>query len=263
MTTRLASLCFDANDTVRLARFWASALGWEMSDDTRDEIEVLPTDGTRFSLVFVPIPAPKTSKNPLHLDLVSESVENQREIVDRLIELGAEHVDIGQESDADQVVLADPEGNEFCVVVRGEFLADTEFIGAVVFEPANPATGHFWGKAIGWPVVYDQDGDVAIRAPDGRGPFITFGPPGVAKSGKNRLHFKLAPHADDDQASEVARLIALGAARVDAGHGDVPPVVLADPDGNARTGVVGVDQSPRRGTWMSDPDGNDFRVVDP
>jgi hypothetical protein len=65
-------------------------------------------------------------------------------------------------------VLADPEGNEFCTVVRGEFLADTDFIGAIVFEPANPATGDFWWKAIGWPVVYEEDGDLAIRAPDGR-----------------------------------------------------------------------------------------------
>ena len=206
-------------------------MGWEIYDETHDEIGVLPTDGTRFILVFLPVPEPKTTKNPIHLDLVSESVEHQREIVDRLIALGASRIDIGQ-GDVPWVVLADPEGNEFCVVLRGEFLADTDFIGAVVFEPANPATGYFWGEAIGWPVVYDQDGDVAIRAPDGRGPFITFGPPGVARSGKNRLHLGLAPHADDDQATEVDRLIALGARRIDIGQGDVPWVMLADPNGN-------------------------------
>ena len=206
-------------------------MGWEIYDETHDEIGVLPTDGTRFILVFLPVPEPKTTKNPIHLDLVSESVEHQREIVDRLIALGASRIDIGQ-GDVPWVVLADPEGNEFCVVLRGEFLADTDFIGAVVFEPANPATGYFWGEAIGWPVVYDQDGDVAIRAPDGRGPFITFGPPGVARSGKNRLHLGLAPHADDDQATEVDRLIALGARRIDIGQADVPWVMLADPNGN-------------------------------
>jgi len=206
-------------------------LGWEIYDETHDEIGVLPTDGTRFILVFLPVPEPKTTKNPIHLDLVSESVEDQRDIVDQLIALGASRIDIGQ-GDVPWVVLADPEGNEFCVVLRGEFLADTDFIGAVVFEPANPATGYFWGEAIGWPVVYDQDGDVAIRAPDGRGPFITFGPPGVARSGKNRLHLGLAPHADDDQATEVDRLIALGARRIDIGQGDVPWVMLADPNGN-------------------------------
>ena len=206
-------------------------MGWEIYDETHDEIGVLPTDGTRFILVFLPVPEPKTTKNPIHLDLVSESVEHQRDIVDQLIALGASRIDIGQ-GDVPWVVLADPEGNEFCVVLRGEFLADTDFIGAVVFEPANPATGYFWGEAIGWPVVYDQDGDVAIRAPDGRGPFITFGPPGVARSGKNRLHLGLAPHADDDQATEVDRLIALGARRIDIGQGDVPWVMLADPNGN-------------------------------
>jgi predicted enzyme related to lactoylglutathione lyase len=231
MTTRLAGLCFDANDPARLAGFWASALGWEISAEAEDQARVLSTDGTRFDLVFLPVLEPKTRKNPIHLDLVSESLEHQREIVDRSIELGARHVDIGQGPDAGHVVLADPEGNEFCVVVRGEFLADTDFIGAVVFEPANPATGHFWGKAIGWPVVYEQDGDVAIRAPDGRGPFITFGPPAVTVGGRNRLHLYLAPHADDDRATEVDRLIALGASRIDV-RGDVPWVVLADPDGN-------------------------------
>jgi predicted enzyme related to lactoylglutathione lyase len=232
MATRLANVAFDATDPVRLARFWASSLGWEIDDQTDDEMVVLPTDGTPFSMVFVRVSQPKTAKNPIHLDLVSESVEDQRQVVDRLIALGAQHVDIGQGSDADHVVLADPEGNEFCVVLRGEFLADTGFLGSVVFEPAYPPTGHFWGHAIGWPVVYDQDGDVAIRAPDGRGPFITFGPPGIAKRGKNRLHLDLVLDADDDQASEVDRLIALGARHVDIGQGDVPWVVLADPDGN-------------------------------
>ena len=193
---------------------------------------MLPTDGTRFILVFLPVPEPKTTKNPIHLDLVSESVEHQRAIVDRLIELGAEHVDVGQGADADHVVLADPEGNEFCVVVRGEFLADTGFLGAVVFEPANPATGYFWGKAIGWPVVYDQDGDVAIRAPDGHGPFITFGPPGVAKAART-----VSISTSRRARTTIRRPRSIGSshsapARVDIGQGDVAWEVLADPDGN-------------------------------
>lgn len=231
MATRLANLCFDANDPVRLARFWASALGWEIYDETHEEIGVLPTDGTRFILVFLPVPEPKTGKNRIHLDLVSESVDHQRTVVERLIGLGARRVDVGQTPDADHVILADPEGNEFCIVLRGKVLADTGFLGAVVFEPANPATGYFWAQATGWPVVYDQDAEIAIRA-DGQGPFITFGPPGVAKRGKNRLHLDLAPHAADDHSAEVDRLIALGATRVDIGQGAVPWVVLADPDGS-------------------------------
>ena len=174
----------------------------------------------------------RAGKNRLHLDLVSESPVHQSEMVDRLITLGAQHVDIGQ-GDAPWVVMADPEGNEFCVVLRGDFLATTDLIGAIVFEPADPVVGRFWSEAAGWPMVYDQDGDTAIRAPDGRGPFVTFGPPtGAVKTGKNRLHLDIAPPADGDQAAEVERLIALGARRVDIGQGDVSWVVMADPEGN-------------------------------
>ena len=59
---QLVNLCFDATEPVRLARFWASALGWEIDDDTADEIGVLPTDGTRFILVFLPVPEPKAER---------------------------------------------------------------------------------------------------------------------------------------------------------------------------------------------------------
>lgn len=70
MTTRLTSLTFDANEPLRLARFWAETLGWDIHDETHAEIGLIPTDGTRFILVFAPVPEPKTEKNRLHLDLV-------------------------------------------------------------------------------------------------------------------------------------------------------------------------------------------------
>ena len=154
-------------------------------------------------------------------------------MVDGLIVHGARRVDIGQ-GEVGWTVLADPEGNEFCVVRRGEFLATTGLIGAVVFEPAGyPAVGRFWSEATGWPVVYDQDGDLAIRDPTGRGPFITFGPPGgAAKTSKNRLHLDIAPPPGGDLDAEVERLTKLGARPVDVGQGDVSWRVMADPDGN-------------------------------
>lgn len=118
-------------------------------------------------------------------------------------------------------------------MLRGEFLVGTGILGAVVFEPAEPATGHFWSEAIGWPVVYDQDGDVALRHPSGRGPFITFGPPGVpSKQGKNRVHLDVAPETGGDITAEVERLIQLGVRRAHIGQEDVPWVVLADSGGN-------------------------------
>jgi len=232
LSTRLVTLCFDANDPLRLARFWAATLHWDIYDESDEEITLVPTDGTRFLIVFLPVPEAKKGKNRIHLDLVSESPEHQSEMVDRLNALGARRVDIGQ-GDVSWVVLADPEGNEFCVVLRGDFLATTDLIGAIVFEPADPIVGRFWSEATGWPIVYDQDGDTAIRDPGGRGPFVTFGPPtGEAKTEKNRLHLDIAPPTDGDQAAEVERLIAHGARRVDIGQGDVSWVVLADPEGN-------------------------------
>src|SRR4051812_35864855 len=120
MALTLVSLSFDANDPDRLAAFWAGALGWERDDSAGDEIFMHPTDGTRFGLRFVADPTPKTVKNPIHLDLLGESVEDQQAVVERLRGLGAEHIDIGQSGDETWTVLADPEGNELCVVRRGE-----------------------------------------------------------------------------------------------------------------------------------------------
>ena len=115
VSTRLVTLCFDANDPLRLARFWAATLHWDIADDTDEEIALVPADRTRFLILFLPVPEPKTGKNRIHLDLVSKSPEHQSEMVDRLIALGARRVDIGQ-GDVSWVVLADPEGNEFCVL---------------------------------------------------------------------------------------------------------------------------------------------------
>ena len=97
---------------------------------------------------------------------------------------------------------------------------------------ARREVGCFWSEALGWPLVWDQDEETAIRAPDGTGPFITWGPPLAPKIGKNRLHLDIAPSDDVDQDAEVARLVALGATRIDIGQGEVDRVVMADPDDN-------------------------------
>ena len=130
------------------------------------------------------------------------------------------------------MVLADPEGNEFCVIEPGNnFLADCGFIGALACD-GSQEVGYFWSEALGWPLVWDQDQETAIRSPHG-GPKITWGgPPLMPKTGKNRLHFDLAPPVDGDQQAEVDRLVSLGATRIDIGQGEVSWVVMADPDGN-------------------------------
>lgn len=230
-TSRLVELCIDANDPHRLAHFWADALGWEVTT-AAGEIGLVPTDGTRFEILFEPVTEPKVGKNPLHLDLTTASVEDQDETVARLITLGARHIDIGQRPDERHVVLADPEGNEFCVIEpENSFLAGCGRLGSITCDGTRQV-GHFWSEALGWPLVWDQDDETAIRAPDGTGPFITWGPPLVPKVAKNRLHLDIAPPAHIEQREEVDRLLALGASRVDIGQGEVSWVVMADPDGN-------------------------------
>lgn len=231
--SRLVSLVFDANDPIRLARFWAAALGWGIDDENSDEIDLVPTDGTRFSVRFDPVPDHKVGQNRLHLDLTTTSIDDQNEAVARLIELGANHIDIGQSPDERHVVLADPEGNEFCIIEPGNnFLAACERLGAINCD-GTKEDGYFWSEVLGWPLVWDQNEETAIRAPDGTGPLITWsGPPLMPKPGKNRLHLDIAPLAHVDQRAEVDRLVSLGATPIDIGQGDVNWLVMADPDGN-------------------------------
>jgi predicted enzyme related to lactoylglutathione lyase len=232
MTSRLVALSLDASDPSALARFWAGLLGWERGDDAREGIVLRPSDDTGFLLRFLPTQAPKTGQNQMHFDLTSTSLADQQHTVARALDLGARHIDIGQRPEEGHIVLADPEGNEFCVIEPGnKFLAGCGFIGAVSCE-GSQEVGYFWSAALGWPLVWDQDTETAVRSPHG-GPKITWGgPPLPPKTGKYRLHFDLAPPAGGDQQAEVDRLVSLGATRADIGQGDVSWVVMADPDGH-------------------------------
>ncbi|MBE1585943.1 VOC family protein [Nonomuraea angiospora] len=232
MACGLHALCFDAHDPLRLARFWAGVLDWELVEDPRDGVALLPSDDTGFRIRFLPSQAQKIGQNQMHFDLTSTSLEDQQETVARALKLGGRHIDVGQGPEDEHVVLADPEGNEFCVIEPGNnFLAECGFVGALASD-GSQEVGYFWSAALGWPLVWDQDQETAIRSPHG-GPKITWGgPPLEPKTGKYRLHFDLAPPADGDQQAEVERLIALGATRVDIGQGEVDWVVMADPDGH-------------------------------
>jgi catechol 2,3-dioxygenase-like lactoylglutathione lyase family enzyme len=223
--SRLIALSVDAVDPIGLARFWAGVLGWEPLDDQT----LAPIDDTGFRLRFLPTDDPKVSQNRVHFDLTSASLEDQQRTVARALGLGGRHVDVGQLPEEGHVVLGDPEGNEFCVLEPGNsFLADCGFLGALSCD-GSQAVGYFWSEALGWPLVWDQDQETAIRSPHG-GPTITWGgPPLMPRVGKDRLHFDVAP-VDGDQRAEVDRLISLGATRIDAGLDG--SVVMADPDGN-------------------------------
>ncbi|MBQ0851176.1 VOC family protein [Streptomyces sp. BH-SS-21] len=229
---QLFALSFDAKEPASLARFWSRFLDWETVDDPQDGIVLLPGDDTGFRLRFLPSQEPKTGQNRTHFDLTSTSLEDQRRTVDRALALGARHIDIGQLPEEEHVVLADPEGNEFCVIEPGNnFLADCGFIGALACD-GSQEVGYFWSKALGWPLVWDQDQETAIRSPHG-GPKVTWGgPPLEPRTGRDRLRFDLAPTAHGDLSTEVDRLLSLGAKRLGTGQDETGSVTLTDPDGN-------------------------------
>ena len=231
MTSHLHALSIDARDPLLVARFWAGVLDWGMTE-VHYGAELQASDDTGFAIQFLPTQTPKGGPNQMHFDLTSTSLDDQQQTVAKSLELGARHIDIGQRPEEGHVVLADPEGNEFCVIgPNNSFLVDCGFIGAIACE-GSQEVGYFWSEALGWPLVWDQDEETAIRSPTG-GPKITWGgPPLTPKTQKYRWHFDLAPPAHEDQFAEVDRLIALGAARIDIGQGDVSWVVMTDPDGH-------------------------------
>jgi hypothetical protein len=100
----------------------------------------------------------------------------------------------------------------------------------IVIDAADPATlGRWWAEALGWVIVNDDPAEFEIRPSADTLPGILFEPVGDAKTGKNRVHPDFRPV---DQQAEVERLLKLGARRADIGQGDVPWVVLQDPEGN-------------------------------
>ncbi|GHJ54057.1 hypothetical protein Nm8I071_33640 [Nonomuraea sp. TT08I-71] len=232
MTCQLFAISFDATQPLRLARFWSGVLGREVVDDPHDGVALLPDDDAAFRIRFLPTGTEKVGQNRAHFDLTSTSLEDQRQTVARALDLGARHVDVGQRPDEDHVVLADPDGNEFCVIEPGNnFLAGCGFIGALACD-GTQKVGYFWSEALGWPLVWDQDQETAIQSPLGGTKITWGGPPLMPRTGKQRLHFDLVPPAGGDQQAEVDRLLTLGATRIDIGQGHVDWVVMADPDGN-------------------------------
>ncbi|WP_034647999.1 VOC family protein [Cellulomonas sp. HZM] len=114
----ISQLTIDASDPVALARWWADALGWQLDPDSDDEeVSISPAGELVGGWLFIRVPDAKQVKNRLHVDLrPSDGSDQDTELV-RLLELGATRVDIGQ-GDVPWHVLADPEGNEFCLLLR-------------------------------------------------------------------------------------------------------------------------------------------------
>jgi hypothetical protein len=235
MATRLVQVNMKAHDDVALGGFWAAALGWETEHEAPGVTNLEPA-GFRYpdpSAVVVDLitsAEPKVGRNRVHLDLAARSPEHRDELVERLVGLGATPLDVGQ-GDVPWAVLADPEGNELCVL--DDLYGETGPIATVQVAAADPrAMADFWGSATDWRPVRVEDDVAVLRSAAGVGPYLRFFRSEEPNQGWNRVHLDVRPYPGDDLDSEHARLLALGATAPDLGGADLHWRVLADPEGN-------------------------------
>ena len=119
MANRITTIVVDSSDPPRLADFYRAVLGWDEVDRTGDDIEIgppgQPEKGPVPTLLFQRAPDPAPGKNRLHLDLNATDRDQEAEL-QRLLALGATPADVGQTGEESWHVLADPEGNVFCLL---------------------------------------------------------------------------------------------------------------------------------------------------
>jgi catechol 2,3-dioxygenase-like lactoylglutathione lyase family enzyme len=224
---RLEAVTFDVADPDAAAAFWAGLLDRPVI--TEPDGILVPGDALQVGLRFVPSDTEPVGPRRLHLHLTSRSPEDQQRTVETALRLGGRHLDVGQRADEHHVVLADPGGNELCVIEPGNnFLAGTGQLGEVTCDGAR-GVGLFWRDALGWPLVWEENEQTAVQSPLG-GTKLSWDPwggPSVGpKAGRNRQRFDLVAARPT---SEAERLISLGATIL----ADLPDgVELADPGGN-------------------------------
>ena len=245
MPPQLAQVNIKARDDAALGSFWAEALGWRASGAGNGATSVRPAGSpwpvpADVCIDFIAVPDPETVEDRAHLELATTSAAHHMELVARLKDLGATPADAGRD-DLPWTVLADPEGNAFCVLEPREIYRDTGPIAAVVVDCADPrATARFWGATIDWTLYEATDDHALLRSAEDTGPYLEFLRTPHLKSMRHRVHFDLLPYPVDGQSAdpvdaqlaEIRRLEALGATPADTGQGDFPWKILTDPEGN-------------------------------
>jgi hypothetical protein len=229
---QLENIVIDAVDPQRVGRFWEAALGCEQLTDEAEgyETRLSIPDGPTLDLCFPRVPDASAGQLRLHLDLLGG--RSQHEIVDRLLGLGAAHLDIGQ-GDVPWVVLGDPEGNAFCVMEERSAYAGTGPVAALPLECADPERdAEFWAWLTGW---VDSPGVAprSLRHPSMRGPLLELCPEDAPKgTAKNRIHLDVRLEAHDDGDEVLAQIAERGGREIDLGQGPLPWRTCADPSGN-------------------------------
>jgi len=231
---QLENIVVDALDPQRLGRFWEAALGCERLTDEPDgyETRLAVADGPRLDLCFQRVQAPPEEPLRLHLDLLGGP--HQAEVVDRVQGLGAHPLDLGQ-GDVPWIVLADPEGNPFCVMEERAAYVDTGPVAALPLDSADPARDTaFWAWLTGW-VEEPGSEPRALRHPSRRGVLLELCPEPAPKhaADKNRMHLDLRLEPGEDPDGVAAAVVARGGRVVSRPEwGDLPWRLFQDPSGN-------------------------------
>ena len=229
---QLENVVLDALDPQSLGRFWESALGTERLTDEPDcfQTRLAVARGPVLDLCFQQVGGPPAGSQRLHLDLTGGDGRDPE--VERLLALGARHLDIGQ-GDVPWVVLADPEGGPFCVLEERAVYAGSGPLAALPLASGDPdRDAEFWSWLTGLPEVAGV-APRSLRHPSGLGPFLELCPEEAPKGpAKNRLHLdvRLEP---GENADEVEAAVAVhGGRRLHPGWGDLPWRTYQDPSGN-------------------------------
>ena len=218
----------DAADVGMVADFWAGVLRCRQEPRPGGATAVIPTESSSYPILVTAADTLKVGQNRIHFDLTSRSSREMHETIARARSLGGRLIDIGQEPSEAHEVLADPEGNEFCVIEPGNaFLADTGAVGAINCD-GTQSLGYFWSRALGWPLVWDQEEETAVQSPEGGSKVTWSGPPLMPRVDRDRLRLVVAATGVITVAIE--RLAALGATV--KGGPDAGEATLLDPDGN-------------------------------
>ena len=229
MATELTfyGICLDAADPALVGNFWSSVLGWPAEPGPDAAVTILPTEDPAYMIRIEPADTPKRGQNRIHFDLTSDSPEAMTASTERALAAGGRRIDIGQTEADGHEVLADPEGNELCIIEPGNrFLAGTGAIGAINCD-GSQALGYFWSEALGWPLVWDQDEETAIQSPDGGSKITWSGPPLMPRYDRDQIRLVVYVRGDSKEPA-IERLVGLGATRDNDG-------TLHDPDGNEFT----------------------------
>lgn len=221
---RLEAVTFEVADATAVAAFWARLLEWDHLEESGGAF--VSGHEAQVGLRFVTTHTDQVGPRRLHVHLTSSSREDQNRIVETALRLGGCHIDVGQRLDDGFVVLADPGGNELCVIEPDNtFLVGTGYLGEVTCDGTRDV-GLFWRDALHWPLVWDENQETAIQSPLGGTKVSWGGPPMEPKHGRNRQRLDLIAA---NPRSEAERLVTLGAVLLDD---LVDGVELADPDGN-------------------------------